>query len=198
MISLKTIICMYITLTPIIITGPINMLFCKKDILAPLNIPIDNNIVLKDGNRLFGSNKTLKGFLGYVLFCAIFTVMWGSFLKLLNLENYNYFYFYHENNLFFNIFTGSLVGIAYALFELPNSFLKRRLNIKPGEKAPGPGKILFSILDQIDSLFGCVLVVAIFYKMSFLFYVFYVAIGGLTHFFINIILYVLRWRKTLF
>ena len=37
----------------------------------------------------------------------------------------------------YNLLIGALLGLFYALFELPNSFLKRRLDIKPGKTIKG-------------------------------------------------------------
>lgn len=45
---------------------------------------------------------------------------------------------------------GLLLGIATWLGELPNSFLKRRLRIPPGERLHSPAGVIISIFDQAD------------------------------------------------
>ena len=60
---LDKIVCMYITLISPIIAGILNMAWCKSGILPKLNKPIDFEKKLKDGKRIFGENKTWKGFL---------------------------------------------------------------------------------------------------------------------------------------
>jgi hypothetical protein len=49
---------------------------------------------------------------------------------------------------------GAILGGGYVAGELPNSFVKRRLEIAPGAAAPGKLRALFWILDQLDSLVG--------------------------------------------
>ena len=57
---------MYATLFVPIIGGIINSIFCKSNLLLSLKVPIDGGKNLKDGKRIFGDNKTIKGFLGYI------------------------------------------------------------------------------------------------------------------------------------
>lgn len=194
---MHTIVSMYATLLPIIFTGCINMYFCKTKILQVLNKPIDNGIVLKDNRRLFGNNKTWKGFIGYILFTTLVSILIGIIFNLLNINQYNFFYINYSNTLLYNILTGFLLGLAYALFELPNSFIKRRIGIESGAKSTGISKYMFIIIDQIDSVIGCILVINIFYRMSFSFILFYIFLGGITHLAINLLLYIFKIRKTL-
>jgi hypothetical protein len=92
---------------------------------------------------------------------------------------------------------GFLLGLAYVLLELPNSLIKRRFDISPGKSGKGI-KSIFIFLDQADSLFGCVLVIAMVYRMSFPFYLLYVFIGALTHIIINMLLYIGKLRRNMF
>ena len=174
------------------------MVFCKLKILKSLQIPMDGGLVLKDGNRLFGDNKTWKGFMGYVLLGAAATVVWGLIIKNTALNSYSYFYINHENTYFFNLLVGTLLGLAYALFELPNSFVKRRIGINPGKPATGITRIIFIFVDQADSLFGCALVVWLFYDLGILMYLAFVIVGALNHIVINILLYFAHLRKNMF
>ena len=196
---MTTILMMYVTFLPVIIAGVFNMLFCKLNVLKVLKKPIDNNIVLKDGKRLFGDSKTWKGLVGYILFSIIFYVLWGwmSFNNS-TLLDYNYFYLNYDNTLYYNIIIGILLGLGYGLFELPNSFLKRRLDIGQSKDSDNKYKILFIILDQIDSIIGCALVVWCFYDIGFLVFLLYIFIVGITHLIFNMILYFLHLRKNMF
>ena len=45
---------------------------------------------------------------------------------------------------------GFLLGAGVVLGELPNSFLKRRLGIAPGEKRPSPLGVALAVYDQAD------------------------------------------------
>lgn len=122
---------MYITLLPAIVAGVVNSIFCKVNTLSKFKVPIDFEKKFIDGKRIFGENKTWKGLFGYIFFNVIFMVIWGVICNLASLNNLNFFYFSNENTILNNLLFGSLVGLFYALFELPNSFLKRRLGIEP-------------------------------------------------------------------
>ena len=195
---LKLLAMMYVTLAPVILAGVFNMIFCKLGILKKLQVPMDGGRTLKDGNRLFGENKTWKGFMGYIIFGTLSTVLWGLIIKNTPLNSLNFFYVNHENTLGFNILVGVLLGLFYALFELPNSFIKRRLGITPGKPATGLKKAIFVFIDQADSIFGCALVVWFFYNLGFPRYIGFVVVGAVTHIVINMLLYFAHLRKNMF
>ena len=73
---------MYVTLMPTVLTGIANMVFCTLPLCRKLKRPIDNGQTLKDGERVFGDNKTWKGFIGYVLFGVVFSCLWGLLLNV--------------------------------------------------------------------------------------------------------------------
>ena len=135
-----------------------------------------------------------------ILFGIIFSVLWGLLsTKSEALTLYNYFYRNYSNSPLYNVLTGTLMGFAYALFELPNSFLKRRLNITPGKNdISGMKRIFFVFLDQADSIFGCVLVVCIFFPLPVWYYFVYVLVGAATHIVLNMLLYFCHLRKNMF
>ena len=186
---------MFWTLTPLIFTGIANMFFCKSSLFMSLNRPIDCNVCLKDNRRLFGDNKTIKGFLGYIIIMIISQIIFSLINKLFQLEEYNYLYVNHNNALSYNIIVGFLLGFVYAIFELPNSFFKRRIGISPGENPEGVWKYFFIIIDQIDSLVGCVLIICLLYKFNIGFYLRYLLYGGIIHLLLNRMLYIIKLKK---
>lgn len=195
---LKTVLMMYVTTAPAILSGIMVMVWCKLPILKALSMPMDFGKNFADGKRIFGDNKTWKGLLGYLLFNTLFSVLWGLLCKNQAVGSLNYFYQLHENNLPFNLLVGVLMGFGYALFELPNSFLKRRLDITPGKTLKGFMKVFFIFLDQADSVFGCALVVWLFYPLGILKYLLFVVIGAVTHIVFNMLLYFAKLRKNMF
>lgn len=191
----NTIIGLYITLTPVIIGGIINSAFCTSTLLRCLEIPIDFHKTFVDNKRIFGNSKTFKGFLGYVFFITVVTVIWG----LLGLHNeyiaqHNFFYQLYENTLLFNLRVGVMLGLAWALFELPNSFMKRRLDIGQSNALTGAKRVFFIVLDQADSIFGITLVIALYYPITVVEYFVFVAIGTVTHLLFNYLLFLAKLR----
>src|SRR6185436_20528411 len=49
---------------------------------------------------------------------------------------------------------GFLVGAAAMCGELPNSFVKRQLDVRPGESASGMIGLVLYVVDQVDLLVG--------------------------------------------
>lgn len=190
---------MYITLIPAIMAGVLNMVWCSLPLGKKLNWPIDAGRNLPDGKRIFGENKTWKGFFGMPVLGALCFILWGLLCNAhpFLLSN-SYLYESYANTVPYNAVMGLAAGLAYALCELPNSFLKRRLDIRPGKPAEAGWKLLFIFLDQADSVFGVVLVVALVYPMDIGFYLLYVLLGAATHIVMNLLLFLLRLRKNPF
>ncbi len=195
---LRMLAIMYVTLMGPVVAGIINSLWCKLKVMKKLQIPMDGGNCLKDGKRIFGDHKTWKGFIGYILWNMICMVLWGFACKAADLESYNMLYTNYENTVAFNLIAGALAGFGYALFELPNSFLKRRIGIEPGKSMNGALKAFFVFFDQADSVFGCVLAVCIFTPMPVWFYFLYVVVGAVTHIIINMLLYFCKLRGNMF
>jgi CDP-diglyceride synthetase len=189
---------MYITLFPTILAGIMVMVWCKFSIMKLAMHPIDFGKKFVDGRRLFGENKTWKGLIGYIIFHVLFSVLWGFCCTNEKLSSLNFFYQEHDNTIQYNVIIGVLLGLGYALFELPNSFLKRRLNISPGKTSLGFEKFFFIFFDQADSIFGVALVVWFFYPLGLPLYLLYVLVGALTHLLINRMLYFVKLRKNMF
>lgn len=193
----NTVASMYVTLMPVILAGIGNMKLLKSSFLRSWEAPMDAGLLWRDGKRLFGQNKTWRGALGMTL-CSILAMLgWGYVCgRLPLLEEYNQFYSYNTNTFGFNLWVGFWLGVMYILFELPNSFLKRRRGVAPGEAAQSPQPWKYMWLDQMDSLFGCAWVVAWYFPLGWGMYLGYVFLGAATHLIINRVLVSLAWKQT--
>ena len=94
---------MYATLLGPIIAGIINSIFCSLKVCNKLKVPMDFNKKFIDGKRIFGDNKTWKGFFGYIVFNIIIAVILGMIFNLLHANQNNFFYVYHSNTIKYNI-----------------------------------------------------------------------------------------------
>lgn len=70
------------------------------------------------------------------------------------------------------------------IFELPNSFIKRRLNLTPGGKNKG----IFFLLDELDSIIGAIIALNFIYRLNINLIMLLIIIGGLLHYATNILL----------
>lgn len=118
---------------PLILANVLHMIIVKKNIFEQLNIPLSI--------ALFGENKTIRGFIVVPLIAGIIALLNSSLFGPLGFSNLTAFG------------VGFGLGLAYMIFELPNSYIKRRLGIKNGEKSE-KYKYLQLFIDKIDSLIG--------------------------------------------
>ncbi|MBR1930328.1 MAG: CDP-archaeol synthase [Lachnospiraceae bacterium] len=191
------IIDMYITILPIILAGICNMLFTKTKLYREHCHPIDGKRLLRDGRRLFGEHKTWIGFLSMILFNMMTQIVWGGVLLIAGQSGRDDFYLVYADTLGYNLVIGSLTGFAYMLFELPNSFVKRRIGIAPGKTDGGVYGRSFFVIDQVDSLFGVALVLYLASHITVGKCLCYILLGALTHVGVNFVLYKCRVRKNL-
>ena len=180
----------------LVCAGATNMAFVKAPLLRVLSRPMDGGILLRDGKRLFGDNKTWKGFVGMVAATSFWLAVAGWLatnvpgihgLSLIPFE---------ELELPFNAwFLGAFWGLVYVLAELPNSFLKRRIDIPPGRNATGLKGLFFLVFDQADSVIGCALVLFLFSSITWLDGAVLVLLGSFVHYITNLGLYVVRLKE---
>jgi CDP-2,3-bis-(O-geranylgeranyl)-sn-glycerol synthase len=119
-------------------------------------VPLDGGRTL-GGHRLFGDNKTIRGFLVMVpatglafgFLASVMTAMSDlSGLWALTPPEY--------------ALLGAWGALGFMAGELPNSFVKRQLGIPPGEAARGRvSGLLFAVIDRIDSIVGLLLALTV-------------------------------------
>lgn len=198
MTSLSVLLSVYISILPMVFAAAINTVIVKIHALRKLKIPIDGGIILADKKRLFGDNKTWLGVAGLIILGMLFFIIWGIICSQSSfLTNNNYFYRNHQNILGFSILSGLLMGLTYALSELPNSFIKRRLDIKPGEIRMGSKGLVNIVIDHTDSILGCGLFMLFWCSLTLDEFVWLVILGALTHIVINWLLVILGVKKNI-
>ena len=188
---------MCLTILPLTISGILNMVFTKTKLYQKHKSPIDRGRVLKDGKRIFGDNKTWIGFISMVLISTCVHAASGVVVNTLNISHCSDLYGVYDNTILYNSFVGFMFGLIYMLSELPNSFIKRRLDIKAGKTDKGIKGLVFFIIDQIDSLIGVSLLIFLLSNITLWKSVGYVALGAITHITVNLVLYLLKVRKNL-
>ena len=123
----------------------------RYDLFRSLNRPLNA--------RLFGANKTYRGALAMSA---------GTLLATLVLHRVPA---YRERlpaqlSEAGPLAHGGLLGAAVVLGELPNSALKRRIGIAPGERAGSPLGVALAIHDQADFVLGAWPLLAPIWRMK--------------------------------
>lgn len=186
---------LFFLIAVLVCAGATNMVFVKAHGGARLR-PIDGGMVLRDGKRLFGDNKTWRGFFGMIAASAVWLAIAGWLAAIFPAIRHLSLIPFEELTTPFNVwFFGAVWGLAYVVAELPNSFLKRRIDIPPGKNARGFKGFLFLVLDQADSVIACVLVLPLFTSITWLDAFMLIVLGSIAHYLTNLGLYAVRLKK---
>jgi hypothetical protein len=116
------------------------------DLLTSLKRPLDGGATI-GGRRVLGNHKTWRGALfmiGGPTLAAVALTRWPAYRDALPDDVAD-----APPPLW-----GALVGLGVVVGELPNSFLKRRLDIAPGTQRHTPGGLALIVLDQADLVPG--------------------------------------------
>jgi CDP-diglyceride synthetase len=160
----------------------------RLDLLKALKRPIDRGACLR-GRRLFGDNKTWRGFLvmaAGVFLAALLLSRWPWYWRKLPEEIRN------AGPAAF----GALLGLGTVLAELPGSFLKRQLDVPPGEQRRSPGAVLLSAWDQGDFVIGAWLLLTPVWVMPVRQVALSFVVVSVVHFLVSAVGYALGVRKT--
>jgi len=180
----------------VVCAGATNMAFVKSAYFTILSRPMDAGIVLADGRRLFGDNKTWKGFFGMIVFTALWVAIAACLAAMFPAVRDLSLIPFEQLGLPLNVLlAGALLGLAYVLAEVPNSYCKRRIDIPPGQNAQGMRGLMFLVLDQADSVIGCVIVLPLFSNITRVDAIVLVVLGSLAHYLTNLGLYAVRLKR---
>jgi CDP-2,3-bis-(O-geranylgeranyl)-sn-glycerol synthase len=113
-------------------------------------IPIDGGRTFR-GRRIFGENKTVRGFIVMVPAVALAFPIVAQLAGLGNPQAIGLWALTPRAYAWL----GACAGLGFMLAELPNSFVKRQLGIPPGAIAPRPVAALWQFAaDRLDSGIG--------------------------------------------
>lgn len=168
---------------PLVLSGSFHMWVVRRDWLRFLARPIHE--------RAFGRNKSWRG----VVVMALATVPGVALTRL------------GASALGAEVaaplaavpawWLGTWLGLGYALAELPNSFVKRRLGIAPGAPARR-GRRWFRLVDQADSAVGCAIAYAFLIDVPGVVLLLLVLLGPAVHAVANVSLYSVGLRREAF
>lgn len=153
----------------------------KIKFLEPIAIPIDGGKKFM-GKPLLGNHKTLRGYLAGIV-ASLIAVIIQHFLYNLDFFNKISVFDYSKNFLLF----GFLLGLGSLLGDSLGAFIKRRFNIKPGQRC------LF--VDQICFVVGGLALVSIIYVPKFEIWLVLIPLSFILHILINHFAFYLKITK---
>ena len=146
-------------------------------------VPLDGGARFR-GRRIFGANKTLRGVvvmapavsLAFVLLAALIPAEAMQRLWPLTLPSYALF--------------GLWAGLGFMAGELPNSFLKRQLDIPPGAAPAGRGATaIHFLLDRLDSGVGMLVAASMIVAVPWLTWAYLLTFGPFIHWAFSVLMF---------
>lgn len=184
--QLNAITCALYVILAFVAAGFVQTFWLRSELSKRFLAPIDGGRVFRQ-RRIFGDNKTWRGFiaivpavaLAFVAFRVMFAILPGNLLDgLWPLSIVQY------------AAVGCLVGVGFMLGELPNSFVKRQFDIPPGELPIHPFARLFGFLvDRFDSIIGGMLLLACVVPVPAATCLYILLLGPVIHLAFNVLLY---------
>jgi CDP-2,3-bis-(O-geranylgeranyl)-sn-glycerol synthase len=147
--------CAWFLIVAFVIAGMAQTAWFVAPLSQRLAWPIDGGATFR-GRRLFGANKTVRGFVGMVPAAALAFALVAAMTRdpaaagLWPLPISGY------------LLLGACAGFGFMAGELPNSFVKRQLGVAPGDRARSPwiAPVQF-VVDRIDSGVGMLIAVSL-------------------------------------
>jgi CDP-diglyceride synthetase len=148
-------------IAPVLAAGVGHVMVLKLGLLDGLDAPLDRGAKWR-GAPLLGPRKTWRGVVVMTMLSALVAsaqaAAAGRSHRLQALSPFDY----RRIN---PLLLGLGLGFGYCLAELPNSFVKRRLGIAPAGTSKRWAWVQY-IVDQSDSVVGCLFALRFFYKPS--------------------------------
>ncbi len=166
---------------PAYVANMMPVLLDRAGLLKSLAVPVD---ALFGKKEIFGPHKTWRGIIGGIA---------GGILTGF-LQAWLFTGFHDSSNtgmwiggLVLFLIWGALLGLGALLGDLAKSFFKRRLGIKPGG--------VFFPFDQLDFIIGAMLLGSLLRPLLWREILVLLIITPLLHFYSNLIVYKLGWKK---
>ena len=176
-------------ISPVVLAGLAFIFILKHGYFSWLKKPMDQGWQL-GGKRILGDNKTWLGPITMCLGSLVFGTLWvTSGLSCTSATPY-------LCRGWQIVLTFGILGLAYSLGELPNSFLKRKLGIAPGEKANNTmHRAIFRILDIGDSVIAVALAAKILLPISVETTIYIIVAGYIVHITTDLLMVSLGLKK---
>jgi len=150
--------------------------------------PLDGGRTVR-GRRIFGDNKTVRGFMVIVPATSIAMVGFGMAAQRANLSIW-------PLSVPGLLLLGGASAIGLMVGELPNSFLKRQLDVDPGHPPKHRvGRVISALADRLDSVIGALLGAALVVEMSWATAAWCFVLGPPIHGLFSGLLYVLGVKR---
>jgi CDP-archaeol synthase len=182
-LTLSASACAWFLLGAFVLAGMAQTAWFKAPLSRRFSQPIDGGATFR-GRRLFGAHKTLRGFvvmipaaaLSFAALAAAVGDPGSAGLWPLTLAGY--------------AGLGAFAGVGFMAGELPNSFIKRQLGIRPGASSHSRAAAVAQFTaDRIDSGLGMLLAVSAIVRTPATTWLLVLAIGPSIHWAFSVLMF---------
>jgi CDP-diglyceride synthetase len=178
-------LCAIFLIVAFVLAGLLHSAWLRSPISRRFTIPIDGGAHFR-GRRIFGENKTVRGFVVMIPAAALTFVVLAAVARTspdvasslwpLSVGGY--------------AALGAWAALGFMLGELPNSFVKRQLDIAPGEAARGRvSAVVGFVVDRLDSIVGMLAAVTIAVPTPWATWLWVLVLGPAIHWAFSVLLY---------
>lgn len=175
--------CALFLIAAFIMAGIAQTAWFKAPISRRFTIPLDAGLTLR-GRRLFGAHKTLRGFIVMVPAASIAFALLA--LATGHAENAGLW----PLTIWQYACLGAWAGFGFMAGELPNSFIKRQLDIAPGGiGTSSTGRFIQLVIDRLDSPAGMLAALSVVVALPALTWAIAVLVGPMLHGFFSFVMF---------
>lgn len=183
--QLSPITCASFIILAFVAAGFVQTFWLRSEFSKRFSAPIDGGRVFRK-RRIFGNNKTWRGFIAIVPAVAVAFVAFRILFAFLG----NLLDGLWPLSILQYAALGCFVGVGFMLGELPNSFVKRQFDIPPGGQPQKPfARRLGFLIDRFDSILGGILFLACAVPVPIATYLYILLLGPFIHLAFNVLLY---------
>ena len=166
--------------------GVAHVVWLKSAAAQRFTQPVDMGRTFR-ARRVFGENKMLRGFVVMPPAAAVSFALLGAARE--HLPSWLTQGVWALQPAQFALL-GFACGLAFMLAELPNSFVKRQLDIVPGQPPSSPPlRALFFVIDRCDSVLGVLIIASVLVPLQPLTWVWVLLLGPCLHALFSILLH---------
>jgi len=148
--------------------------------------PLDGGLTVR-GRRLFGANKMLRGFVAMPLAGAAVFALLGALREAMPMWLAAGMWPLAPAQY---AALGFACGLAFMLAELPNSFVKRQLDVTPGQPPAHPAlRAVFFVIDRLDSVLGVLVAASLLVPVQAATWLWVLLLGPCLHAVFSVILH---------
>ena len=184
--TLDPVLCALFLILAFVVAGLAHSAWLRSALSRRFAVPLDGGAHFR-GRRVFGANKTVRGFLVMVPAASVAFAALAAAVRLAAPALAEGLW---SLNALQMAALGVWAALGFMLGELPNSFVKRQLDIAPGARPAGRvATVVGFLVDRYDSILGMLAAVTVAAGLPWLAWLWVIILGPAVHWSFSLLLY---------